>query len=137
MRIQDIEQQCGMDRATIRFYEKEGLISPDREENGYRSYSDGDLQLLHKIKLLRRLGVSLQTIQALQQGSEDFSVILQQQIEMLENKISEDTAAKNVCVEMQRNMVDYNTLDTQKYLEMLDNPTDNSKEFKAYKNSLK
>ena len=77
MRIQDVEMLSGLDRATIRFYEKEGFIDPVREENGYRSYSDDDLQLLLKIKLLRKLDVSLQKIKALQQGSEDFSAVLQ------------------------------------------------------------
>ena len=130
MRIQDMELLSGMDRATVRFYEKEGLIDPDREENGYRSYSEEDLQLLLKIKLLRRLGVSLQKIKALQQGSEDFRTVLQQQIEILENKIKEDTAAKDVCVEMQQNRVDFHTLNSQKYLKMLDNPNASKLEFK-------
>lgn len=129
MRIQDLELLIGMDRATIRFYEKEGLISPIREENGYRCYSNEDLQLLQKVKLLRKLGVSLQKIKALQQGSEDFSDVLQQQIELLENKISEDTAAKNVCMEMQRNRADYYTLDSCRYLEMLEKPRSNQSEF--------
>lgn len=130
MRIQDIEVLCGMDRATIRFYEKEGFINPVREENGYRSYSDDDVRLLLKIKLLRKLGMSLQKIKALQQGSEDFSDVLLQQIEMLEAKIGDDTAAKNVCVEMQRSRVNYQTLDTQKYLGMLGDHTDNTSRFK-------
>lgn len=34
MMIKDIEQTLGVPRATIRFYEKEGLINPKREENG-------------------------------------------------------------------------------------------------------
>lgn len=129
MRIQDLEVLIGMDRATIRFYEKEGLISPIREENGYRCYSNEDLRLLQKVKLLRKLGVSLQKIKALQKGSEDFSDILQQQIELLENNISEDTAAKNVCMEMQRNRADYYTLDSRRYLEMLQKPRSNQSDF--------
>lgn len=121
MRIQDMELHSGMDRATIRFYEKEGLIMPDREENGYRCYGDEDLQILQKIKLLRKLGVSLQKIKDLQQGTENFSDILIQQIEMLENRIQDDTSAKKVCIEMQRSGVDYKTLDSQHYLDMLEN----------------
>ena len=44
MLIRDLEQQTGLDRATIRYYEKEGLLNPHRTENGYRDYSDTDLQ---------------------------------------------------------------------------------------------
>ena len=44
MRIQDLELKSGLDRATIRYYEKQEMISPIRHENGYRDYSEEDLQ---------------------------------------------------------------------------------------------
>ena len=49
-------------RANIRYYEQQGLLTPARRENGYREYSDEDLQTLQKIKLLRHLGLSLSLI---------------------------------------------------------------------------
>ena len=51
MQIRDLEGKAGLDRATIRYYEKEGLIIPKRKENGYREYSDDNLGHLLKIKL--------------------------------------------------------------------------------------
>ena len=84
MLIQDVERRTGLDRATIRFYEKEGIVVPMREENGYRMYQEHDIALLLKIKLLRQLGVSLSTIKSLQQGNSDFSVVLAEQIVYLE-----------------------------------------------------
>ena len=62
MQIRDLECKTALDRATIRFYEKEGLIVPERKENGYRDYSEEILNDLFKIKLLRQLGMSLDTI---------------------------------------------------------------------------
>ena len=49
MNIGQLETALGMTRANIRFYEKEGLLSPARSENGYRDYtgSDLDLSLIH------------------------------------------------------------------------------------------
>ena len=47
----DLEQQAGMTRANIRYYEQEGLLSPVRRENGYRDYSQEDLDTLLRIKL--------------------------------------------------------------------------------------
>ena len=38
MRIIDLEHNTGLDRATIRYYEKEGFILPSRKKNGYRDY---------------------------------------------------------------------------------------------------
>ena len=122
MLIQDVERRTGLDRATIRFYEKEGMIIPGRSENGYRSYSDADVELLLKVKLLRQLGVSLSKIKNLQQGSSDFSSVLQEQIEILDQKIQDNTCAKIICKQMQSDGVQFATLDSLRYLNMLTSP---------------
>ena len=46
MLIRDLEVKSGLDRATIRFYEREGLITPERKENGYRDYTEENLTIL-------------------------------------------------------------------------------------------
>ncbi len=55
MTIKELEERTGLSRANIRFYEKEGLLSPLRRENGYREYTEEDVQTLQRIKLLRSL----------------------------------------------------------------------------------
>lgn len=119
MKIQDVERHTGLDRATIRFYEKEGLVMPVRQENGYRSYSEENVSLLLKIKLLRQLGVSLTKIKNLQQGSESFTAVLSQQIETLSQQIQNDTAAKQVCIAMRQDGVQFSSLDSARYLDLL------------------
>lgn len=119
MQIQELEIRTGMDRATIRFYEKEGLVVPERQANGYRSYSACDFQLLMKIKLLRQLGVSLTSIKELQQGSAEFSAVLAEQIKFLEQRIQQDNRAKTICQEMQENGVEFQSLDSSYYLKRL------------------
>ena len=57
MTSKEMEVRSGVPRANIRYYEAEGLLSPRRAKNGYREYSEKDLETLEKIKLLRRLGV--------------------------------------------------------------------------------
>ena len=64
MTIKDIETLSGMTRANIRFYESEGLLSPERRANGYRDYSNYELEILKRIKLLRTLHISLEEIKA-------------------------------------------------------------------------
>ena len=49
MTIKEVEQALEIPRATIRFYEKEELISPKRSGNAYREYSEEDVILLIKI----------------------------------------------------------------------------------------
>ena len=38
MKTNELEKEIGLSKYTIRYYEKEGLIQPKREENGYRDY---------------------------------------------------------------------------------------------------
>ena len=68
MTIADVESRTGLTRANIRFYEREGLLHPERQENGYRNYTEANVETLLKIKLLRKLSVSLEDIRAIQAG---------------------------------------------------------------------
>jgi len=57
MKIKEVENQVGMTRANIRYYEQEGLLNPtSRNENNYREYSEEDVKQLQRIKILRLLG---------------------------------------------------------------------------------
>ena len=69
MTIKEIETLSGLPRANIRYYESEGLISPKRAENGYREYSQADVNVLLRVKLLRALGLRIDTIKALAAGT--------------------------------------------------------------------
>ena len=51
MTSKEMEARSGVARANIRYYEAEGLLTPARRKNGYRDYSEADLELLEKIKL--------------------------------------------------------------------------------------
>ena len=55
MTIKEIETLSGLPRANIRYYESEGLIAPKRAENGYREYSQADIDVLLRVKLLQAL----------------------------------------------------------------------------------
>ena len=56
MKINQVEQLAGISKVNIRFYEKEGLLTPGRNsENGYREYTEHDVDWLKKIRLLRML----------------------------------------------------------------------------------
>ena len=69
MKINEVEALVGITRKNIRFYEAEGLLAPRRNsENGYRDYGDAEVQVLLQIKLLRKLGVSLEEIRKMQTG---------------------------------------------------------------------
>lgn len=69
MKINEVEQKVGITKKNIRFYEQEGLLKPDRNaQNGYREYSEEYLLLLQKIKLLRKLSISIEEIRKIETG---------------------------------------------------------------------
>ena len=63
MTIKEAEEQTGLARSNIRFYEKEKLIEPSRnDKNGYRDYSERDIENIKKIAYLRTLEISIEDI---------------------------------------------------------------------------
>ena len=62
MKINDVEKITGLTQKAIRLYENKGLISIARGENGYRNYSQEDIEALKQIKLFRSVGVSIADI---------------------------------------------------------------------------
>lgn len=120
MTIKDIEARTGMTRANIRFYESEGLLSPARSANGYRDYSDHDLEVLKRIKLLRSLRIPLEEIKALHNDSDDLLHTLDLHIAALNAERQGIDRSARVCRDMRADGVTYQTLDAQKYLDALD-----------------
>lgn len=116
MTIGEAESRTGLDRATIRYYEREGLLSPRRMENGYRDYGEQEMTALLRIKLLRELGISLEDIRSLQQGTLALPQTLAVRIEQLEREISASTQAKETCRAIREEGVSYAALDAEKYL---------------------
>ena len=117
MNVQEIELRSGLERANIRYYEKEGLLAPTRRANGYRDYSDADLQLLLKIRLLRQLGFSLDSIRALKDGSVELAQAAPSQQEQLTARRQELDAAEQVFRQMQQDGARFPTLDARRYLD--------------------
>ena len=65
MNIKQASEQSGVSAPNIRFYEKEGLLTPARRQgNDYRDYTAGDVRTLKLIRMLRMLDVPLPTIKA-------------------------------------------------------------------------
>ncbi|MFA6984114.1 MAG: MerR family transcriptional regulator [Sedimentibacter sp.] len=117
MLIKEIENLSGMERANIRFYEREGLITPKRLDNGYRDYSEDDLQILLRIKLLRSLHISLDEIKELKYGSKNLMDTLSYQIVRLEREKQDISYARDVCQTMKEDRVSFADLDAKKYID--------------------
>lgn len=122
MTSKEMEARSGVARANIRYYEAEGLLTPQRLKNGYRSYSEADLMLLEKIKLLRRLGVSVEELRQLRQDGARLPAVLDRRLEELEVEQASLCRVSQVCGDLRAEGPTFETLDPEKYLEALDAP---------------
>jgi DNA-binding transcriptional MerR regulator len=59
MKIGELESRSGASRHTLRYYEQIGLISPLRQTNNYRVYTEQTLQDLDFIQRAQSMGFSL------------------------------------------------------------------------------
>ena len=120
MTIREIEALSGMTRANIRFYESEGLLTPNRMENGYRDYTKSDLETLHKIRLLRALGLGIDEIRKLSAGETALGEALESRLSAMQTEQRTLVRAEEVARAMLRAHADYATLDTGRYLAALE-----------------
>jgi len=61
MFIGELAKETGVDPKTIRFYEREGLLSPPRHGR-FRTYMESDVRRLKDILMMRRLGIGIASI---------------------------------------------------------------------------
>ena len=84
MKINEVEKATGIRDANIRFYEKEGLISPSRGSNGYREYSESDVRRIEQIKVLRLLEIPIPVIRKLLEDEVSLRQVLEERLEDME-----------------------------------------------------
>ena len=66
MNISQLAKAVGVSTDTVRYYEKQGLISPpQRQANGYRRYTDTHVDLVRFVRGAQALGFSLAEIRAI------------------------------------------------------------------------
>ena len=116
MTIQEVERQSGMTRANIRFYEEKGLLTPQRQPNGYRDYSAADVEPLRRVRLLRSLDISIDTIRALQSGERTLEAVLAERERRWNDAKGRAGDAEALCQRMRQDGAQYATLDAEKYL---------------------
>ena len=78
MKIKEVSQLTGLSKKTIRFYEEEGLITPEKTyQNGraYRCYTQADIQALDEVALLRRARFSVEEIKTILSAPEEIPAL--------------------------------------------------------------
>jgi len=102
VKINEVEALVGITKKNIRFYETQQLLSPRRNaENGYRDYSDEDVTILRRIKLLRKLGVPIEEIQQVLYGAHTVGDCIRRHLITLEREKRNLEQSILLCQELQ------------------------------------
>ncbi|WP_347401577.1 MerR family transcriptional regulator [Candidatus Enterococcus ikei] len=60
--ISEFAKKIDISEHTLRYYEKEGLIKPSRDEHNYRVYGEEELEWAKFVNKLKNTGISLKEI---------------------------------------------------------------------------
>ena len=71
MKINEVIQQVDLTKRAIKYYEEQGLLSINKDENGYRNYTEEDVKILKEISIYRKLGISIKDIKTLLEKKDD------------------------------------------------------------------
>ena len=120
MNINEVEKITGVPKRNIRFYEKEGLILPKRNnENSYRVYDEYDIWRIKVIKMLRMLDMPLEEIKKVLEEEQLLCVAVVHQQAELERKAKELQAAISFCEQLKE--LELDALDVDSCLNNIDN----------------
>lgn len=74
--MNEVREKTGLTRKAIEYYEEKGFITPKREQNNYRVYSDVDVDILNKISMYRKLECSIDEIKDILHGNSNSSLAI-------------------------------------------------------------
>lgn len=120
MKIKQVEELVGITSKNIRFYESQGLLIPERAENGYREYRQKNIDTLKKIKLLRKLGVSVDEIKSVLDESISLKECLEHHIDILEKERENLANMQQLTDAILQKKCTVSTLGTDEWLEEME-----------------
>ncbi|MEH0759446.1 MerR family transcriptional regulator [Vibrio sp. 16] len=94
-KISQLGEKLGLSRTTLLYYEKLGLIKGKRLDNGYRLYSDKDLQRLRLIQKLQAGGLTLKECQACLEEKIEREMLLKR-LHQLDQEIAEKQKSREL-----------------------------------------
>ncbi|GMQ48342.1 MerR family transcriptional regulator [Vibrio sp. 10N] len=98
-RISELAAEVGLSRTALLYYEKQKLICGKRLANGYRVYSDNDLQRVRLIQQLQAGGLTLKECKACLEAKVD-RALLQNRLQTLEQELEQKQKSRDLLAAM-------------------------------------
>ena len=117
MKMKEAEIRTGLDRKNIRYYESEGLLTPERAKNSqYREYSEEDIERLLTIKLLRQLGIPIRDIRGYLEERITLGEIMKLRVSQIDTEVEQLKKAGQMCARLKEQPY-LNTKEVEQYLQ--------------------
>lgn len=117
MLLNDVIKEVGITKRAVKYYEEKGLLSVDKDDNGYRNYTHQDIETLKKITLYRKLGINIKDIQSLLK-KDDKNKLLSIYQDKLQEKLLKDSELEalkqyieNGNLDQANELLDYQTVE--------------------------
>lgn len=137
MNAKQAEQITGISRRNLRFYEDQGLITPQRNpENDYRDYSEKDIEDLKIIRMLRMLDTPLEDISSFLHNQMTIEELSKLQENRLKEKQKEVEMSIRFCKKLQSTS-ELNAEYIDNLLEQMDKPEIKENLFDSWKKDYK
>ena len=98
MKIGQAAQLTGLTISNIRFYERKGLLEPERnDQSKYRNYRERDIRRLKQIILYRKMNMPIEKIASMLDDPAVSEELVRQQLQELLNKQQEIQGSIDLC----------------------------------------
>ena len=88
MLINEVAKQCGITKKAVQYYVEQHMVNPYILENGYKDFTAEDVEIIKRIVLYRRLGLSIPDIKKVLEKKDNVkSILYQRTLDMEREKI--------------------------------------------------
>ena len=113
MKLQEVAQQVQITKRAIKYYEEKGLLQVEKDENGYRRYTEENIAVLQQIQVYRKLGMELSAIQRILHDPQVEQEELQRLEEQMQRHLEQQSAQLAAVQQMLAGAKDYQVLQEQ------------------------
>ncbi len=138
LKIKELENVLSISRSNIRFYEKQGLFSPERKDNNYREYTEHDIEVLKKIIVFRKMGLTVEEIKRIQNNDLPFSEAISNTQQRLKDEIEQLNGSLKLIEQISKENTSFDEIDIEKHWDAINKSEKAGEKFiDIYKDFLK
>lgn len=129
LKIKELENLLSISRSNIRFYEKQGLFSPERKDNNYREYTEQDIEVLKKIIVFRKMGFTVEEIKLIQNDELPFTEAIANAQHRIEDEIEQLNGSLKLIKQVAQENSSFNEIDINEHWRTLNESEKSGEKF--------